>query len=322
MQFQQASLAPSTLSTYQSGINNFLKFCAFVSLPSFPLSETVLCLFAAHLARTLSHKTIKVYLAGLQFWSIRKGSLIRISSMLQLFYVLRGIKRTLGSSRTRPRRMPISPAQIRLLIAHITYTQKNNFDRSMLIAAILTAFFGLLRVSEYTCPSSNKFDKEVHLSVSDVGISRGIASILIKASKTDPFKVGCRVKLGSTGKAICPVYALQKYIKLRGYFQGPLFVFSSGAFLTRADIVKLLKDCLPASVNINTHSFRIGGASAAASAGLPETTIKILGRWSSDAYKRYVHFSDDNVINWSRMIACTQDISHVWDSDILSVVKK
>ena len=36
------------------------------------------------------------------------------------------------------------------------------------------------------------------------------------------------------------------------------------------------------------HSFRIGAATAAAMAGLEESTIRTLGRWNSDAFMLYI----------------------------------
>jgi hypothetical protein len=36
------------------------------------------------------------------------------------------------------------------------------------------------------------------------------------------------------------------------------------------------------------HSFRVGAATTAARAGLCQATIKMLGRWESSAYKRFI----------------------------------
>ena len=44
-------------------------------------------------------------------------------------------------------------------------------------------------------------------------------------------------------------------------------------------------------MNYNTHSFRVGKASDMAVAGVPEAVIRKAGRWSSDAFKRYIRFT-------------------------------
>ena len=41
-------------------------------------------------------------------------------------------------------------------------------------------------------------------------------------------------------------------------------------------------------MNLNTHSFWIGGASSAASMGKPDSTIQVLGRWASNTYRTYL----------------------------------
>ena len=115
--------------------------------------------------------------------------------------------------------------------------------------------------------------------------------IHIPQSKKDPFRNGQQVTLWSTGNRLCPVKAALKYIRHHPTGTGPLFTFSNGTFLTRQRWSELVQSII-SDVNINTHSFRIGDASAAAAASIQESTIQILGRWSSEAYKLYLRLLD------------------------------
>ena len=70
------------------------------------------------------------------------------------------------------------------------------------------------------------------------------------------------------------------------------FLLSVGSASTRSSVTHLLQDSarcagLPYE-SLKGHSFRIGAASAAAAAGLPDWLIKVLGRWSSDCYQLYI----------------------------------
>ena len=102
-----------------------------------------------------------------------------------------------------------------------------------------------------------------------------MATVFIKSSKTDPFRQGVIVRLAVLNHPLCPVKALFRYIAIRGAEQGPLFIYSNGAFLTRIHLADLLCRSLPFVPNVNTHSFRRGGASALAAAGTPEHVIQI-----------------------------------------------
>ena len=87
---------------------------------------------------------------------------------------------------------------------------------------------------------------------------------------------------------------------MRNYFllarpQSPLFSFHSSRLFTRKSVVSLLWDAarqasLPYPYSsLKGHSFRVGAASTAAAAGLPDWLIKVLGRWSSGCYQLYIH---------------------------------
>ena len=85
---------------------------------------------------------------------------------------------------------------------------------------------------------------------------------------------------------------MQEYFLLVRPRHGPLFYFASGRYLTRGIVSDLLRDSarvagLPYQ-SLKGHSFRIGAASVAAAAGLPDWLIKVLGRWSSDCYQLYI----------------------------------
>ena len=239
-----------------------------------------------------------------------------VSDMPLLFYLLRGIRRTQGSLYQRPRRQPITISQLAAIISFLERSPYHSQDRSMLRSAVTLAFFGLLRCSEYTSHSMTRFDPESTLCFQDIRLTTDhqVMHIYIKKSKTDPFRAGCTIRIGAVGTHLCPVEAMHQYTRHQSNRDGPLFVFVNGSLLTRLHIKNLLSQSLPAATNIDTHSFRIGGATAAASAGVPNSTIQILGRWSSDAYRRYLHLSDDLVQRANRGMA-TAEFHRMWDSD-------
>ena len=51
------------------------------------------------------------------------------------------------------------------------------------------------------------------------------------------------------------------------------------------------------------HSFWIGAASTVASRGIPEATIKTLGRWESSAYLLYIKLPREQLAGISKAIS-------------------
>ena len=318
LRLHRAALAPSTLSTYSSGLRAYHCFCSQVSLPLLPLHEVNLERFVSSLVCRVGYRCIKVYLAGVQFYSIMSGFNCRIASFPRLYYLLRGVRRTQGSRFRRPARIPVTLSLLQLIHHRLQLQSYTPTARLMLRSASSLAFFGLLRVSEYTSSGRWSFNASSTLLVSNVSFdgSYSIMYIRIKASKTDPFKEGCTIRVAAVDSPLCPVLLMREYLRCHPFGSGPLFTWSRGCYLVRADIVTCLRRCFPGAHNINTHSFRIGGASAAASAGIPDSQIQILGRWSSDAYRRYLRLSDSSVRDLSMALASEHRNSRVWDSGL------
>ena len=141
----------------------------------------------------------------------------------------------------------------------------------MIWAACCLAYFGLLRVSEFTTSSPDCFDPSTDLLLSDVALdnraSPTFIQIILKQSKGDQFRKGTKIYLGKTTHAVCPVHALVQYLAMRGGTPGPLFLFPNNKLLTRrsfsAALNEALKELRMDPRHFNTHSFRIGAATSA-----------------------------------------------------------
>jgi len=121
-----------------------------------------------------------------------------------------------------------------------------------------------------------------------------LLKVTIKQSKTDPFRKGVDLYLGATSGILCPtVKALLPYLAIRPVqSNSPLFIFQDGRPLTRQRFSNILNTSLSTlgynSALYNTHSFRIGAATTARQANIPDSSIQKLGRWKSNAYQTYI----------------------------------
>jgi integrase len=122
--------------------------------------------------------------------------------------------------------------------------------------------------------------------------TRLVFKCLSKYLKPIPFRQGST--LGQGRSPLCPVESLLGYLEIRGAADGPLFVRSNGAPLTRTVFTERLRRLLSQTGitgHFGSHSFRIGAATTALTAGLagvPEHMIQTLGRWSSSVYLAYI----------------------------------
>lgn len=270
-------------------------------------------MFAAGMASEgLRHSTIKGYLAGIKHLHLAEGWPDPCGTeRRRLHYILQGVRRREArqGKGVKPR-LPITPAILRRLKTVWT-KESGDRDTVMVWAACCLAFFGFLRVGEFTVPEDTGFDPLVHLSRADVRVDGSrqphMLQVDIKQSKTDPFRKGITLFLGQTGKKLCPVEAARAYLRVRGGAEGPLFRFKDGRPLTRQRFIRKVRSGLvEAKVEVSgysSHSFRIGAATAAAAVGVEDSVIKTLGRWKSAAYHLYVKIPRQELAGYSQQLA-------------------
>ncbi len=309
------ALADSTRRSYLSAKKRYLNFCTLHKVTPIPTNEQLLCHYVAFLAKSgLAASSIKCYLAAMRNLQITEGKGDpNMSAMSKLDLVVRGVKRTQARDGQRRPRHPITP-ELLLMLRKAWLDPARGHDGVMLWAVASLCFFGFLRSGEVTIPTDTSFDKAVHLTFEDFAVDNlkdpTMVRARLKSSKTDPFRKGVDIVVGRTGNRICPVAAMLGYLRARGAGPGPLFRFKEGKPLTKPRFVSQVRETLQArgidGSSYSGHSFRSGAATTAARAGVEDSTIKMLGRWKSDAYQLYIKTPRHHLAAISTRLAATQ----------------
>lgn len=316
-----ASVSRRTKISYDTG---FSRYCHFLSVNGIswqrttmpPIDEDLLIYFVAHCFKTLQLQlsTIKLYLCGVRYhFILRKGENPLTTreglALPRLNLTLQAVKRLqVQSSRTR---LPITFDILCKLCNSLVNTGFSTFFRVTLHTAFSVAFYGFLRCGEFAV--SNTFDANSNLCYGDIVLNTDAkcAYLTLKASKTDPGRRGVTITLFQIGLPVCPFSALQRYMAIR--FQqsaqprDPLFVDDKLAPLSRYAFINALRTTLTVA-NVDAtlysgHSFRSGAATSAASAHIEDHLIKTLGRWTSDAYTRYIKTPSSSIYQAQRAMS-------------------
>ncbi|XP_021355998.1 uncharacterized protein LOC110452048 [Mizuhopecten yessoensis] len=302
----ETAIAPSTKHAYDTGFNTFIRFLLMagiinsVNLADMNVTENILIYFVAHCHNiNLAYSTIKLYLCGIRFMCLKNDiPYPNNTNLCRMHAVLGGVKRT-----RRKVNRPRYPITFNILRDTCKYLRKNmnSFEDLMLETVCIVAFFAFLRCGEFTV--NKQFDHNINLCFNDLIIANEHVLLNLKKSKTDPFREGVTLKLFKNGSEICPYVACCKYMAARQCQNpapdDPLFVIASGQALTRTVFIARFRhvlECLGINSDCyNGHSFRIGAATTSSLVYLPDHLIKVLGRWSSDAYCRYIRTPNSSI---------------------------
>jgi len=139
------------------------------------------------------------------------------------------------------------------------------------------------------------FRPQLHVTLSNIQWHSQHFTRLKPSKLTSRAARGTTINFCKLTKLTCLYHSMATYIALaspKDPYTTPLFCFSNGRPLTRLRLLKHLRRQLKQAGYqphwYNTHSFRIGGATSAAEAGVSQATIQQLGRWCNQAYQRYI----------------------------------
>lgn len=193
-------------------------------------------------------------------------------------------------------------------------------------AACVTCFFALLRRSEATeCWNSTTRKYDVRLTRRHVRVRKtrdGIRYLeLIIVGKGNVNNAGRTRAIGEVRGSFCdPVALVEAHLRdtadLVDGRDAPVFVLerrqgtrAAGTPVTGDDISRAVKHAA-SRLGLKpelyaSHSLRIGGASALAAAGMRDSEIMVLGRWTSWTFLRYLRMGVDTVVNAAVRMANT-----------------
>lgn len=191
--------------------------------------------------------------------------------------------------------MPVSPGMLRDIIMYLS-SWSPRWESYLYKAMFSLAFHGCARIGEV---ANSNGDMSHILLAEDVSFVRKggrVVRLDVKYRSYKHKKVGGQqmVHVLATGSSVCPVRMLQDYLQLgrRPTTAKYLFTDMEGHPVRSSAVGTALQRCVRALgldvKNFSFHSFRIGGATAAANLGASDEQLRQLGRWSSNAFRKYV----------------------------------
>lgn len=129
-------------------------------------------------------------------------------------------------------RCPITLPILQRLVSVLPTVFSNSYDCKLFAAAFLVAFFGFLRVGEFTAKNG-----VIPLVSGDVAMRRD------PPSKTDQLDAGCAITIPESGSHMCPVVAVAAYTRIRSAQGTAFFRHFDTSPLTRHGFTRILRRC-------------------------------------------------------------------------------
>ncbi len=289
------AIAVNTFRTYAQGWKNWRKWSdEFPETKGLPVKSFYLCLyFTSILQSKAPFGRIETVFNSLN-WLHKVLGLENPCESATVKAIRESAKRQL--SKAPKRKTPVTPHVLERMAVRL---RSQDLLKMRTLTIALISFAGFLRYDELA------MIRREHIRFVNVYFK-----LFIPSSKTDQHQEGETVMIARTGKMTCPYEVLSAYLTLAGITRSDKqYVFrassrtKTGAVLRKNDkpiSYTTVRDTVLAEIeavgedrsNYGVHSFRRGGATQAARAGVEDRLFKKHGRWlTENAKDRYVEES-------------------------------
>lgn len=253
-----------------------------------PLNENILALFLVFLGnKGYAYSTLATHASAI-------GYVHKLKNMPDPSHSFLVQKTLFAFKKLRPQtdsRLPITMPILRALLEACNSVIDSYTERVLIKCMMITAFYGFLRIGEMTVCKG--IPCSLQLNSFNMNESTGTATLSIYNYKHNSSGKPHVIQLQAQSPPNpCPIRAMQTWLEVRNSGEGPLFTLVSGQGVHRDWFTSRLRACLTFchldSHLYTSHSFRIGAASYSAKLGFSDAQIRLLGRWKSDAFRKYI----------------------------------
>lgn len=269
--FIRQSVTTGTMSSYKRFKDRYTSFWKSHKLA--PYSSESMESWVVQLAEDgRSHGSILSHVSAIKFFCSMEGRKVKFATS-RLKLILRGIKNS------GPINTTCAVITLEQLVQMVKWAKVLGAKKAKRFSAMVTcAFFGFLRPSEYCVTGSGHevLARNAHVSSSYVDL---------KFNSFKHSKSPANIRIEAQGGPSCPVHRLKRYIKVLKKSRGPLFPIKYKEFVTEFNQVV---EAVGVGCKVSPHALRRGGASWASLQGWSDSRIRSFGRWSSNAFKKYI----------------------------------
>lgn len=269
----------------------------------FPVQDIQFALYLQHVAETTGSRAAVEAAVNAASWAHQLAGLKPVSSFPFVQAMWAGLQRQLAKPKEKK-----EPISVEMLVAMVQSADGSLADLRLMAMALL-AFSAFLRCDEL-----------VNLRCCDVVFNPSSMILSLPRSKTDQYREGSTVIVARSGSPTCPVAMLEQYctratldLQSTGFLFRGIVHTKKGEKLRRTGHISYtrVRELMLQKVaklgydahKFSMHSFRAGGATAAANAGVPDRLFKRHGRWRSESAKDgYVKDSVESRLSVSRSL--------------------